>query len=190
MSVQTQIARIENAKTAIKTAIEGKGVTVQPDTKIDGMAALIDSIKAGGGANFASVLDNASHVEMGTYTVASNTQRMIIPTMAKSNTHILRMVLLWSDTDTTNLGMFGLRGNQKNGLNGFQGIMTFRHAAISGIISKPSLSNKNAQLGEGKTGYGGGGIITLTVNGLLMTPYSSNFEAGTTYAYIIIAEEI
>ena len=48
MSVQTQIARIENAKTAIKTAIEGKGVTVQPDTKIDGMAALIDSIKAGG----------------------------------------------------------------------------------------------------------------------------------------------
>lgn len=49
MSVQTQITRIENAKTAIKTAIEGKGVTVQPDTKIDGMAALIDSIKAGGG---------------------------------------------------------------------------------------------------------------------------------------------
>lgn len=49
MSVQTQIARIENAKTAIKTAIEGKGVTVQADTKLDGMAALINSIKAGGG---------------------------------------------------------------------------------------------------------------------------------------------
>lgn len=44
MSVQSEITRIGNAKTAIKTAIEGKGVTVPSDTKLDGMALLIESI--------------------------------------------------------------------------------------------------------------------------------------------------
>lgn len=49
MSIQTELARITNAKAAIKTAIEGKGVTVPDTTMLDGMAALIESIEAGGG---------------------------------------------------------------------------------------------------------------------------------------------
>ena len=49
MSVQSEITRLENAKAAIKTAIEGKGVTVPEATLLDGMAALIASIEAGGG---------------------------------------------------------------------------------------------------------------------------------------------
>lgn len=49
MSIQTELTRITNAKTAIKTAIEGKGVTVPEATLLDGMAALIESIEAGGG---------------------------------------------------------------------------------------------------------------------------------------------
>lgn len=49
MSVQSEITRLENAKSAIKAAIEGKGVTVPDATLLDGMAALIDSIEAGGG---------------------------------------------------------------------------------------------------------------------------------------------
>lgn len=49
MSIQTELTRITNAKTAIKTAIEGKGVTVPAGTLLDGMAALIESIQAGGG---------------------------------------------------------------------------------------------------------------------------------------------
>lgn len=48
MSVQSEITRIESAKTAIATAIEGKGVTVPDGTLLDGMAALIESIEAGG----------------------------------------------------------------------------------------------------------------------------------------------
>ena len=51
MSVQSEITRLENAKTAIKAAIEGKGVTVPGATLLDGMAPLIDSIEAGGGEN-------------------------------------------------------------------------------------------------------------------------------------------
>lgn len=50
MSIQTELTRITNAKAAIKTAIEGKGVTVPDATLLDGMASLIESIQAGGGA--------------------------------------------------------------------------------------------------------------------------------------------
>ena len=49
MSIQTELTRITNAKAAIKTAIEGKGVTVPDGTLLDGMASLIESIEAGGG---------------------------------------------------------------------------------------------------------------------------------------------
>lgn len=48
MSIQTDLTRIKNAKSAIKAAIEGKGVTVPDGTMLDGMAALIESIEAGG----------------------------------------------------------------------------------------------------------------------------------------------
>lgn len=52
MSIASDVTRIESAKVAIKAAIEGKGVTVPDGTLLDGMAALIESIEAGGG-NFA-----------------------------------------------------------------------------------------------------------------------------------------
>ncbi|MGM9590624.1 MAG: hypothetical protein ACI3V0_10695 [Faecousia sp.] len=47
MSVQTEITRLESAKTEIASAIAGKGVTVPDGTRLDGLAALIDSIEAG-----------------------------------------------------------------------------------------------------------------------------------------------
>lgn len=53
MSIQTELTRLTNAKAAIKAAIEGKGVTVPDATLLDGMAALIESIEAGGGGVFA-----------------------------------------------------------------------------------------------------------------------------------------
>ena len=49
MSIQTEIDRLASAKAAIKTAIEGKGVTVADSANLDAFAALIDSIEAGGG---------------------------------------------------------------------------------------------------------------------------------------------
>lgn len=52
MSIQSEITRLANAKTAIATAIEGKGVTVPDGTLLDGMAPLIESIEAGGGGSF------------------------------------------------------------------------------------------------------------------------------------------
>lgn len=48
MSIQTDLTRIKNAKAAIAAAIAGKGVTVPDGTMLDGMAALIEAIQAGG----------------------------------------------------------------------------------------------------------------------------------------------
>ena len=58
MSIQTELTRITNAKSSIKAAIEGKGVTVPDGTMLDGMASLIESIEAGGsggGTNYGTV---------------------------------------------------------------------------------------------------------------------------------------
>ena len=48
MSIQSEITRLETAKSDIATAITNKGVTVPSGTKLDGMAALIGSIESGG----------------------------------------------------------------------------------------------------------------------------------------------
>lgn len=64
MSIQTELTRLTNAKAAIQTAIEGKGVTVPSGTLLDGMASLIESIEAGGGGG--------NQLVYGTYTPASD----------------------------------------------------------------------------------------------------------------------
>ena len=66
MSVQSEITRLENAKAAIKAAIEGKGVTVPEATLLDGMAALIESIQAGGDFN--------STIVKGSFTLSERTK--------------------------------------------------------------------------------------------------------------------
>ena len=73
MSIQTDLTRIKNAKAAIKAAIEGKGVTVPDATLLDGMAALIESIEAGGvggtGGDLSAI--GVSKMDSGTITMAS-----------------------------------------------------------------------------------------------------------------------
>ena len=61
MSVQAEIDRLESAKAAIIEAIKGKEVEVPDGTKLDGLAALIESIEAGG----------ASGISFGVYTPAT-----------------------------------------------------------------------------------------------------------------------
>lgn len=51
-SIQTEITRITNAKTAIRTAINNKGGTVSDTALIDTYASAIDNLSTGGG-NFA-----------------------------------------------------------------------------------------------------------------------------------------
>ena len=44
MTVQSEIARISGAKTAIASAVEASGVTVPDGTKVDALAPLVQSI--------------------------------------------------------------------------------------------------------------------------------------------------
>ena len=78
MSIQTELTRITNAKAAIKAAIEGKGVTVPDGTLLDGMAALIESIEAGGGAGelFHTEITPATSGEVLTFEVGEEGERI------------------------------------------------------------------------------------------------------------------
>ena len=76
MSIQTDLTRIKNAKAAIKAAIEGKGVTVPDATLLDGMAALIDSIEAGGGGDLSAL--GISKMAAGTITMESRSSVLTI----------------------------------------------------------------------------------------------------------------
>ena len=75
MSVQSEITRLQNAKAAIKAAIEGKGVTVPDGTLLDGMASLIESIEAGGGGMKVEVfsLTPAQEIPSGKYEIGETT---------------------------------------------------------------------------------------------------------------------
>lgn len=50
MAISDEITRLQQAKAALKTSIEGKGVTVSSDATLDDYPALVDSIEAGGGS--------------------------------------------------------------------------------------------------------------------------------------------
>lgn len=50
MSIASEITRLQNAKSSIKTSIEEKGVTVPSETTLDGFSLLIDQIVQGGGS--------------------------------------------------------------------------------------------------------------------------------------------
>ena len=49
MAISDEITRLQNAKSALKTSIEAKGVTVSDSTLISGYAALVDQIQTGSG---------------------------------------------------------------------------------------------------------------------------------------------
>ena len=51
MAISDAISRLQSAKSALKTSIEGKGVTVSSSAKLEDYPALVDSIQAGGGSS-------------------------------------------------------------------------------------------------------------------------------------------
>ena len=94
MSIQTDLTRIKNAKAAIKAAIEGKGVTVPEATLLDGMAALIESIEAGGGG--VELQYNRLHpAATGTFTPAERTEVTVnSPLVIEHNAGIIPFVVM------------------------------------------------------------------------------------------------
>lgn len=170
MSIQTELTRIINAKAAIKAAVEGKGVTVPDGTLLDGMAALIESIEAGGGGG--------GNIVAGTYTPASTqTNRVTVthnlgkePTgvlFAKYHTGINRgadtVLFLWKS------GGFGIR--------------CFVYTGSTIVMSQLSISGANSQVHA--QNESNGDIVCGLTETTFQTP--RNLYAGT-YIWVVFGE--
>lgn len=62
MSIASEITRLQNAKSALATSIENKGVTVPSSATLDGYSALVDQIQTGGGTDIFDEMSNYMYV--------------------------------------------------------------------------------------------------------------------------------
>ena len=177
MSIQTDLTRIKNAKAAIKAAIEGKGVTVPDTTLLDGMAALIESIQAGGGGGSGT----GSGYATGTYTVAEN------KTIGTKIENALKI-----GTGLSEVKFFAfIRNMEANVPSDFEiiyGIWVYNNGAYYGIrchkIDSTSAYYKrninNQYLGKQFYNEGNG---VMSINGLTT---ATKIYAGTEYVWFAI----
>lgn len=170
MSVQSEIARLQNAKSAIKTAIEGKGVTVPDGTLMDGMASLIESIEAGGGGG--------GNIVAGTYTPASTQTNRVTVThnLGKEPTG----VLFAKYHDDINTGADTVLFLWQSG--GF-GTRCFVYTGYTIVISQLSISGANSQVHSQNPSNGD--IVCGLTETTFQTP--RNLYAGT-YIWVVFGE--
>ena len=178
MSIQTDLTRIKNAKAAIKAAIEGKGVTVPDATLLDGMAALIEAIEAGGGGGSGT----GSGYATGTYTVASDI------TIGTDISKALKI-----DTGLSEVKIFAFSKNFKVSYHSnyelLSGIWVYNNGDYYGIrYHKDSSSNSaryalnlnNQYTGDGFYNEGNG---VMSIKGVTT---ATQIFAGTEYLWLAI----
>ena len=170
MSIQTELTRITNAKAAIKTAIEGKGVTVPHGTLLDGMASLIESIESGGGGG--------GNIVAGTYTPASTqTDRVTVThNLGKEPTGVLFAKYHYDINTGADTVLFLWQSG------GF-GIRCFVYTGSTIVISKLSISGANSQVHSQNTSNGD--IVCGLTETTFQTP--RNLYAGT-YIWVVFGE--
>ena len=188
MSIQTELTRIINAKAAIKAAIEGKGVTVPAGTLLDGMAALIESIEAGGGAKIATATftvteDTSTPFEI-THNLGSIPKiaiciREILSTSGNSKESYVSGELLFSYA--VNREIKG-RAYKMSGTSND----TYASLAVAQYSYKTNFQQTHA---SNLNGSSIGGCTETTA--MLKPAYNSNviFAAGKPYRWILISEE-
>ena len=122
MSISTDLARLQSAKAAIKTAIQGKGVTVPDGAKLDAFAALIDSIEAGGGNVASGTFTPADRlsdvtVEHGLGVAPSTIVVVPMPTGAVDKTNPISFYIAKKDVGGIVLSGGGFAGQNYSALN-------------------------------------------------------------------------
>lgn len=182
MSIQTELTRITNAKAAIKTAIEGKGVTVPDGTLLNGMAALIESIEAGGGSSWT---DNYSVFATGTFTPTENVTEWSIDTgvpfdCSNKRNYLRQSLIVWREPDETNitgLVICAKRGYTDTMTNGSSSYYVGGAMGTNGgsSVARAFRADSNQLPQEGET------IWTITN---LNT--STNFRSGKPYRWILL----
>lgn len=87
MAISDEITRLQQAKAALKTSIEGKGVTVSSSATLDDYADLVDSIEAGGGNGDGKYLyvnlDNAGTTQSNPYVIQLEQEPIFIDVREK-----------------------------------------------------------------------------------------------------------
>ena len=200
MSIQTELARITNAKAAIKTAIEGKGVTVPDGTMLDGMAALIESIEAGGGdADFSSLVDATACVS-GTITPSSDTSNLFIYDDFSKVYTVPRLCILFSEDAprTAKMSLFvwiNTSGNPKaDATDGFA-LIGHQYTSTDFWISASRIngeSNSYAHINHSGNAYYYDSLniiqsrIMVELAGKKPPSDYGHFSAGATYKYLVI----
>ena len=170
MSIQTELTRITNAKAAVKAAIEGKGVTVPDGTLLDGMAALVEAISAGGGSG-------GAQLAYGTFTPAADTYDYVV-------THNLGVmpdfIVVWSSDasePSTYKGVLAIATSAKIMGKG-QWYARFRDSYYYYFANNQDITNKYAN------------SALLKVNETSFTVFPSQLRnyasAGVTYGYVVI----
>ena len=180
MSIQTELTRITNAKAAVKAAIEGKGVTVPDGTLLDGMAPLIESIEAGGGAMYTGSITPSKTMEA-EYTVRHNLG--VVPNFAA-------MYALDDDTSVTDRAYLKARVafcSDVNDKTTICGGNTYRRQ--DGTLYETASYRAN-QAAFTNTGYGAGQIVYgATKSQITFTPFATSIrfylQAGTTYNILV-----
>ena len=177
MSIQTELTRITNAKAAIKTAIEGKGVTVPDGTLLDGMASLIEAIESGGGGS-----GTGSGYATGTYTVASD------KTIGLNISNAVKI-----DTGLSEVKIFAFSKNLKvssvSEYELFSGIWVYNNGNYYGIRYQKNNSMNAARYSVNVNNQGtandfyneGNGV--MSIRGLTT---STKIFAGTEYLWLAI----
>lgn len=100
-NLETKIDRIATAVTSALSALTAKGVTVPAGANVESLAALIESIEAGGGGGGGSV-EPFSEIVTGTVTVSRIGTTMPIPTL--SNLLAVFAIRIGAWGATSNLG--------------------------------------------------------------------------------------
>lgn len=167
VSIQIDLTRIKNAKAAIKAYIEGQGLTVPSGTLLDGMAAMLESIEAGGGTKMAT----------GSFTPAENCNHYVI-------THNLG--------EKPNLAICICKSIVKQSFSllyddSTQRIMWYNGSGyLSGLI-KPSSSiiNQTSPSGNKMTDSGMYNAIENTIKAGNELMSSNYFLTGTQYIWIV-----
>lgn len=78
MAISDEITRLQQAKADLKTAIEGKGVTVPSNATLDDYADLVDSIEAGGGDDISSLLTKQNLVSINADIISGNSRGQLL----------------------------------------------------------------------------------------------------------------
>lgn len=206
MSIQSEIDRIVGAKTAIATAIEGKGVTVPEGTKLDGMASLIESIEASGGGSGTNVDWRGFPVLTGTFTPSEDIssdytvsfqegERLHYKTIDGSAAKWKPMFLLFPDTQNVdsikqgyiqNIGNFpNTSAEQNSGPNNTGTI--FAYIDGSSVNTTYVIGVYNNKIGQ--TGYIASAMYQeVTITSVKIPATSSlKLKGGLTYRWLLYA---